>query len=96
MQLDQMIAGATLRVRNLERALHEDSGWSMKVGDHGYAALRKIFDDGVVFTTKAYVEPHQIVDLYCGDVLVSSRDFKIKRAGNYSLEWAFSLGSALV
>ena len=92
MELDLLVSQALWRARNMERALHDPGPWFMRIEGRDYACLREVLPYSVVFRSTVDVAPGSIVDLYCGEHLVSSRVYEeVTYPGVWSLSWQFAL-----
>jgi hypothetical protein len=80
----------------LERALHDDGPWTIRL-PHSISFAERIIDEEngrVLFTTVLWVDPEDageaVLELLCGEETVSVRTADLP-AGDSIVEWEFSL-----
>ena len=92
MSLDLAVSRAIMRLRLLERAVHDDGPWEIRVGDQVLQAVRIVFDDRVVFSVHFSSIPTQpMLELLCAGELVSVRPVEHPGYAPFILDWEIAL-----
>lgn len=96
MALDLAVSRAITMVHILERALHAQDPWLMRLDDTVALAQRMVEDHRVVFTAEfppLKSTGNELLSLYCGEDLVLARPIKIASPTDdpFVAEWALAL-----
>jgi len=100
MALDLAVSRAITMVHVLERALHDQGFWSMRLHGSQVPARKTIMDDQIVFASEFSMPSTTGVfqlSLHCGDEPVLVRDAVLNGDTEepFVVEWALSLPQAV-
>ena len=96
MAFDLDVARAVQQAKQIERALHDQGPWTIRVCGESHPAVRWILDDRVIFRVHlpdvCWLGDEQIrvVDLVCDGEIVGSRSVEFSD-GESTLDWMFVL-----